>query len=127
MLLNNHPKKGLLLALLLLLSSCALTRPPAAPANSALDSVLTAVGFAPRKVKIGGNLNLYLQTGQGNTVTAPDNRNAGRKGSAATAPGAVASTTRPAGAPAWVYALLGGLGLAVGFWLRGKLKFPLSF
>ena len=118
--------KTLLVVAFLCLSSCAVTQRVPAAADPRLDSLLTAAGISPLragKIKIAGNV--YIQTGQGNAIT--DNTNAGRKGSAATAPGAVASTPRPAGPPVWVYGLLVGLGLAAGFWLRGKVRIPLPF
>lgn len=112
----------ILLLLLLWCGSCAtISRLPAAP-DSQFDSALTAAGIPPlRAGKVKFNGDVYVQIGQGHSIA--DHRKAGqRQGSAATAPGAVASTTSEnAATPLWVFGLIAGLGLAAGFWLRGRL------
>lgn len=115
-----------LVGLWLAAASCSTTRIPVA-VDARVDSALTAAGVQPlgyRRVKINGNV--YLQSGQGNTIA--DNRNAGRKGSAATAPHAAAATTAPRAGVPW-QVLAGGavLLLGLGFFLRGRLKLPLPF
>lgn len=121
--------KRLFALALLLATSCATERDiPAATAHKA-DSVLVAAGLPPlsiRKLVVRGPL--IVQSGQGNTASVADNRKAGQRGgSAATAPGAVAtSTTRRGGVPWWVFGLV-AVGAVVGWeYVSHQLK-PLSW
>lgn len=115
---------SLLAGLLVALAGCARApwHVPMAARADVPDSALVLAGLPPgSKFKIGGNL--ILQTGGHNTASPADNRKAGqRQGSAATAPGATATTTATnAAAPLWVWGLVAALGAAAGCWLRGRL------
>ena len=114
------------ICLLLAATSCSTTRIPVA-ADARVDSTLRAAGVPAlgyRRVKINGNV--YLQSGQGNTLA--DNTNAGRKGAAATAPNAVATSAPRQGGLPWQVVAGGALVLlGLGFFLRGRLKLPLPF
>jgi len=116
--------KAILLALLLLVaSSCETERYVPAAVDAKVDSALRAAGISPLqagKIKIAGNV--IINTGPG-AVQVADNRQAGQKqGSAATGPASQAATTaKNAGTPWYVFAVILGVGIAAGVWLRGKL------
>lgn len=115
--------KALLLALLLVASSCETERYVPAAVDAKVDSTLRAAGIGPLqagKIKIAGNV--IINTGPG-AVQVADNRKAGQKqGSAATGPASQASTTaKNTGQPWLSFAVIALVGLATGAWLRGKL------
>jgi hypothetical protein len=120
--------KPLLLALLLVASSCETTQYIPAAVDAKVDSTLRAAGIGPLqagKIKIAGNV--IINTGPG-AVQVADNRKAGQKqGSAATGPASqAAATSKNAGPPWGVFAGILVVGLAAGAWLRGKLpRLPL--
>lgn len=105
----------------LLLSNCATTRTEYTPA-SAGDSLLAQAGL-PAKVKARTVIIQLAAPGSTQTVAMADNRKAGqRQGSAATAPGAVASTTtKQAGTPWWLFAIVGALSIVIWEWLTRRL------
>lgn len=121
--------RALLLFCLLLLASCnrEAWRIPTAPARP--DSAAQPLDFGDGHYKFKGPVTITVQQGQGHsaTSTAADNTNAGRRGSAATAPGATSSHTPPAGRPLGFYVVLVLLSATFGFWLRGRIKFPMPF
>jgi hypothetical protein len=101
----------LLLAAGLLLSSCATTFDLPAGAEP------PAPGLSTGKIKVRGPLTIQVG-GTGNTAapTSTDNRKAGqRQGSAATAPGATASTTTQQAGTKWYWFVLVGA-VAIGAW-----------
>ena len=119
--------KRLLLALLLVASSCETTQHIPAAVDARVDSTLRAAGIGPLqagKIKIAGNV--IINTGPGEVQVA-DNRKAGQKqGSAATGPASQAETTaKNAGTPWVVFVGLVVAGLATGIWLAttGRLAF----
>jgi hypothetical protein len=115
--------KAILLALLLVASSCETERYIPAAVDAKVDSTLRAAGIGPLqagKIKIAGNV--IINTGPG-AVQVADNRQAGQKqGSAATGPASQAATTSKNVSTPWgVLAGVLAVGLAAGAWLRGKL------
>jgi hypothetical protein len=116
--------KGLLLTVLVLLSSCSrdVWRVPMAPDTS--TSLLPALPAG--KYKFTGPVTFTLATAPGAvaTSTSTDNRKAGQKGgAAATAPDAVATaTTKKAGVPWWVFVGVAVAGAALWAWLSGKFS-----
>jgi hypothetical protein len=120
--------KPLLLALLLVASSCETTQYIPAAVDAKVDSTLRAAGIGPLqagKIKIAGNV--IINTGPG-AVQVADNRQAGQKqGSAATGPASQATTTaKNTGQPWLAFAVIALGSLATGAWLRGKLpRLPL--
>jgi hypothetical protein len=115
--------KAILLALLLVASSCETTQYIPAAVDAKVDSALRAAGIGPLqagKIKIAGNV--IINTGPG-AVQVADNRQAGQKqGSAATGPASQAATTaKPAGQPWLAFAVIALVGVVAGAWLRGKL------
>ena len=109
-----------LLLLLYCLLMLACTRGEFAGVESVGDTTRVPAGTAIGKLKAR---TVIIQQGQGNVATPTDNTQAGQKGgSAATAPGAVASTTKPAGLPWWVFALVGVGSIAGWEWLTSQFK-----
>lgn len=108
----------LLLAACLLLTSCATTFDLPAGTEPPTPSMSTG------KIKVRGPLTIQVG-GTGNTAApaTTDNRKAGqRQGSAATAPGATASTTTQEAGTAWYWFALVGVGCIVAWeWLTKKL------
>lgn len=115
-------KNRYLVALLLAAASCETTQHIPAAVDAKVDSTLRAAGIGPLqagKIKIAGNV--IFNTGPG-AVQVADNRKAGQKqGSAATGPASRAATTaKNTGQPWLAFAVVAGVGLAAGAWLRGR-------
>ncbi|MBH8559005.1 hypothetical protein [Hymenobacter negativus] len=115
---------------LLLLSCCLLALSCGRGEFAGVESVGTTADDTtrvPADTRIGKlkAKTVIIQQGTGNVATPTDNTKAGQKGgSAATGPGAVASTTttKPAGLPWWVFALVGVLSIAAWEWLTAKFS-----